>query len=76
MCSGVCTAEMALAAATNIVNKSKSLSFRVDMRCMAVWEAYQHVSKVLKNSHQVFDQCLTPSVQSSPVHCWASSTPI
>lgn len=38
MCSGVLTAEMALGAVVSIVNKSKLLDFRVDIRTVAVWD--------------------------------------
>ena len=40
MCTGVLTAEMALAAMVNIANRSKALSFRVDIRTVAVWEPW------------------------------------
>ena len=38
MCTGVYTAEMALAACANIINKSEVLDFRVDVRCVACWD--------------------------------------
>ena len=38
MCTGVYTAEMSLAAAVDIINRSKVLDFRVDIRCAAVWD--------------------------------------
>ena len=38
MCTGVYTAEMALAACANIINKSEVLEFRVDIRCVACWD--------------------------------------
>lgn len=44
MCSGVGTAEMALAAVSNIVNQSNALSFRVDIRTVALWEPPQHIT--------------------------------
>ena len=38
MCTGVYTAEMALSAVANIINKSEVLDFRVDIRCVACWD--------------------------------------
>ena len=39
MCTGVYTAEMALAMAVQIVRKSQVFRVKVDMQCSATWES-------------------------------------
>ncbi|CAL1156581.1 unnamed protein product, partial [Cladocopium goreaui] len=51
MCTGVYTAEMSLAAAVNIINRSKVLDFRVDIRCAAVWERDTRCHQSIYDNH-------------------------